>query len=46
MITAIIQDIAKARGFLIKGGEFDFERTCSMLVNEFRKGLIGKITLD
>ncbi len=44
--NAIIQDIAKARGFLIKGGEFDFERTCSMLVNEFRKGLIGKITLD
>lgn len=42
----IIQDIGKIRGFLIKGGDVDFDRACSMLVNEFRKGLIGKITLD
>lgn len=42
----ILQDIGKIRGFLIKGGEIDYDRTCAMLITEFRKGLIGKITLD
>lgn len=42
----IVYEIAKSRGFLVKGGEFDIDRTCAMILNEFRKGLIGKITLD
>lgn len=42
----IIQQIAKSRGFLLKGGEFDIDRTCQMIITEFRKGLIGNITLD
>jgi ribosome biogenesis GTPase A len=37
--------IAKKRGFLLKGGDFDLDRTCYMLITEFRKGLLGNITL-
>lgn len=42
----IAKKIAEQRGFLIKGGEFNLERTCFMIITEFRKGLLGKITLD
>ena len=42
----VIEEIAKSRGFLIKGGELDIDRTTSMLITEFRKGLLGKVTLD
>ncbi|MGI5842068.1 MAG: ribosome biogenesis GTPase YlqF [Christensenellales bacterium] len=42
----IAYDIAVSRGFLLKGGDFDMDRTCNMLITEYRKGLFGKITLD
>lgn len=42
----LMHEIASKRGFLLKGGDFDLDRTCQMLINEFRKGMIGKITLD
>lgn len=42
----IIDQIGKNRGMLLKGGEIDFDKVCTLIVNEFRKGLIGKITLD
>ena len=38
--------IGKKRGFLISGGEIDTERTANMLIDEFRSGKIGRITLD
>lgn len=38
--------IGKKRGFLISGGEIDYERTANMLLEEFRSTKIGKITLD
>lgn len=38
--------IGKKRGFLISGGEIDTERTSNVLLEEFRSGKIGKITLD
>ena len=38
--------IGKKRGFLISGGEIDYERTANMLLDEFRSCKIGKITLD
>lgn len=38
--------IGKRRGFLISGGEIDTERTANMLLDEFRAGKIGRITLD
>lgn len=38
--------IGRKRGFLISGGEIDTERTSNVLLEEFRSGKIGKITLD
>ncbi len=38
--------IGKKRGFLISGGEIDTERTARMILDEFRGGKIGKITLE
>ena len=38
--------IGRKRGFLISGGEIDTERTAVMLLDEFRGGKIGRITLE
>ena len=42
----ILEEIAKARGMLISGGEPDIERAAAALLDEFRAGKIGRITLD
>lgn len=42
----IFELIGKKRGMLIRGGEVNFERTATMLLDEFRRGIIGKITLE
>ena len=42
----ILELIGKKRGFLIKGGEIDYERTAVMLCDEFRGGKLGKITIE
>ena len=38
--------IGRRRGFLVSGGEVDFLRTSNMLLDEFRGGKIGRITLE
>ncbi len=42
----LLELIGRRRGFLISGGEIDFERTSNMLIDEFRSGKLGRITLD
>lgn len=42
----VIETIAKARGMRISGGEFDTERASAALLDEFRSGKIGKISLE
>lgn len=42
----ILNDITINRGFIVKGGEPDYLRTSEMLLDEFRKGKIGKISLE
>ena len=42
----IFELIGKKRGILIKGGEVNFDRCSTMLLDEFRKGVIGRITLE
>lgn len=42
----IIDAIGKARGYVVKGGEVDKERTCSAVIDDFRKGRIGRISLE
>lgn len=38
--------IGKKRGFLISGGEIDYERTANILLDEFRAAKIGRISLE
>lgn len=38
--------IGRKRGCLISGGEVDYERTANLLVDEFRAGRIGRLTID
>ena len=33
-------------GFVLRGGEYDLERGARALIDDFRKGRIGKITLE
>ena len=42
----IFEAIGRKRGFLISGGEINYERTATMLLDEFRGSKIGKITLE
>jgi len=37
---------ASKRGFLISGGEYDLERMAIILLDEFRGGKLGRITLE
>lgn len=42
----IFDQIALKRGFLLRGGDVDYERCAKAILDDFRKGKIGKITLD
>lgn len=42
----VLVGIAQKRGMLISGGEPDVERAAAALLDEFRGGKIGRITLD
>ncbi len=42
----VLEAIGRKRGFLISGGEINYERTAIMLLDEFRASKIGKITLE
>ena len=42
----VIEAIAKRRGFRIKGGSPDYEKAAVTLLNDYRSGLLGRITLE
>ena len=42
----VLENIGRKRGFLVSGGEIDYLRTANMLIDEFRSGKIGRITLE
>ena len=42
----LLSRAAKKRGFLIPGGEYDLERMAIILLDEFRGGKLGRITLE
>lgn len=44
--AAVFEEIAAKRGFLMRGGEIDTERCAKAILDDFRKGKLGKITLD
>lgn len=42
----LFEQIASKRGFLLRGGDIDTERCAKAILDDFRKGKIGKITFD
>lgn len=42
----LLEMIGRKRGMIIKGGEVDYTRVSVMLLDEYRGGRLGKITLD
>ena len=42
----LLDAVCQGRGFLMKGGIFDTERACKVILDEFRGGKLGRITLE
>ena len=42
----LLERLGRRRGFLISGGEVDTERACRILLDEYRAGLLGRISLE
>ena len=42
----IYEQICKKRGFLLRKGEYDYDRGAKTIIDDYRKGRLGKITLD
>lgn len=42
----LLEQAARNRGYLISGGEADLERMARVLLDEFRSGKLGRITLE
>ena len=45
-IYEIMLEIGKKRGCIISGGKIDEEKTSRMLLDEFKNGILGKITIE
>lgn len=45
-VLEIMNLIGKKRGALISGGEINYERVANILLDDFRSGKLGKITLE
>lgn len=41
-----IEEIARVRGCLLKGGSYDIKKASRQLIDDFRNGKLGRITLD
>lgn len=44
--VAILEDIGRARGTLLRGGEIDYSRAGQILLQDFRSGKLGRISLE
>lgn len=42
----LLEEAAKKRGFLISRGEYDIERMANTLLDEYRDGKLGRLTLE
>ena len=42
----MLEKIGKKRGFLVRGGEVDLDRTAITVLDEFRGGKIGRISIE
>jgi len=42
----LLEAVCRGRGFLLKGGIADTDRGCSVVLDEFRAGKLGRLTLE
>lgn len=42
----LLDAVCSGRGWLLKGGQYDYDRCCSVVLDEFRAGKLGRITLE
>lgn len=42
----MLEKVCKKRGFLLRGGEYDYERGERAILDDFRKGRLGRVQLD
>ena len=42
----ILDEVAEKSHFMLKGNEIDYDRVCFTIIDDFRKGRLGKISLD
>ena len=45
-ILMLMDIIAKKTGSIVSGGEIDYEKVANIILNDFRTGKIGRITLE
>ena len=42
----LLDEICRGRGWLLKGGQSDYDRCCKVVLDEYRSGKLGKITFE
>jgi ribosome biogenesis GTPase A len=42
----LLEGVCKRMGFLMRGGDFDYDRAIKGVIDDFRKGKLGKISLE
>lgn len=42
----VYEHICKRRGFILRGGDFDYERCARIVLDEFRSGKLGRVSLE
>lgn len=44
--TGLLDAVCRGRGWLLRGAQPDYDRCCSVVLDEFRGGRLGRITLE
>ncbi len=42
----LMEAVCRGRGFLLRGGELDIDRACAVVLDEYRDGKLGRVTLE
>ena len=42
----VLEEIARVRACLLKGNELDISKAANILLDDFRSGRLGKLTLE
>ena len=45
-VVELLDAVCSGRGWLLKGAQYDYDRCCSVVMDEFRAGKLGRITLE